>query len=303
MAGYNKTNAVAIPAPQAVDLHKSTYEELRLAKVYTRERQEICLAHGYNSDDDHSDCDEAEGFLHTERQYHDNGQLKYIKTYQSVPPSTDREKGYLPAYERVVEEKHYDPDGVCMLDVHFGLGQPYLSRKHYHNNQRLKSEKLFFVEDERAMTCRKAGHWRTYYENGSIQSEVQYDGNGVRCSFCKRYAPDGQIEWCKDYTKDYINRVENANQGSGNTAHAQFGINEAARTLGFPEGRLPRSAHEVNREYRRQCTLLHPDKSDAPDASFRFEEATRARDLLLRMFESGSGGGDDSTPKASASKS
>jgi len=45
----------------------------------------------------------------------------------------------------------------------------------------------------------------------------------------------------------------------------------------------------VNREYRRQCTLLHPDKSDAPDAALRFEEATRARDLLLRLFEASSG--------------
>eukprot|EP00928_Gymnodinium_smaydae_P075853 TRINITY_DN58877_c0_g1_i1.p1 TRINITY_DN58877_c0_g1~~TRINITY_DN58877_c0_g1_i1.p1 ORF type:complete len:327 (-),score=72.54 TRINITY_DN58877_c0_g1_i1:50-940(-) len=290
-------SAVAIPAPQAIDLHKSTYEELRLCNVYTRQRQEICLAHGYNSEDDNSDGDEEEGYLHTARAYHDNGQLKYVKTYQNIPPKTDPEKGYLAAYERVVEEKHYSPEGVCMLDVHFGLGQPYLSRKHYHHNQRLKSEKLFFVEDERMMTCRKAGHWRTYYENGSIQSEVQYDGNGMRCSFCKRYTPDGSIEWCKDYTKDYIERVDNVNSGTGNVGHAQFGIAEASRTLGFPEGRLPKSAHEVNREYRRQCTLLHPDKSDAPDAAWRFEEATRARDLLLRMFESGGG-----SPKASDSK-
>lgn len=284
MAAEGGAATLAVPGPGAIDLHKSTYAELRLANVYTRARQEICLAGGYNSEDDHSDGDEAEGQLYTERQHHDNGQLKYIRTHQNIPAKSHPVHGYLPAAERVVEEKHYGPDGVCMLDVHFGLGQPYLSRKHYHPNQRLKSEKLFYVEDDRTMKCRKAGHWRTYYEHGSVESEVQYDGNGVRCSFCKRYNHDGTIAWCKDYTKDYQERISGVNSKTG---HVAFGAAEASRILGFPEGRLPKSCHEVNREYRRQCTLLHPDKSDAPDAAMHFEEATRARDLLLRMFEDG----------------
>eukprot|EP00929_Paragymnodinium_shiwhaense_P109736 TRINITY_DN7623_c0_g2_i1.p1 TRINITY_DN7623_c0_g2~~TRINITY_DN7623_c0_g2_i1.p1 ORF type:complete len:339 (+),score=73.15 TRINITY_DN7623_c0_g2_i1:65-1018(+) len=272
----SKAQQLANLRAQPIDLHRSAYEELQVARIYTRNRTEMTLANGYNSEDDDSDEDEIDGKLFTEKHFHDNGQPKFKRTYLRMPA-----RGQLPANERVVEEKHYSPEGVCMLDVHFGLGQPYLSRKHFHHNQRMKSEKLFFVEDERTMKCRKAGWWRTYYEGGNVESEMQYDHNGVRVGFCKRYAEDGTILWCKDYTKDYIERAQEVNSKSGSL---EFSVEEAAKLLGFPQGRLPKSAHEVNREYRRQCALLHPDKSDDPHAADRFVEASRARDLLLSLF-------------------
>jgi antitoxin component YwqK of YwqJK toxin-antitoxin module len=283
-AGRKETTAVAT-FTGVIDLHKSSYEELRLAKVYTRTRQEICLANGFHSDDDDSEGDEDEGRLYTENYHHANGQLRYTKTYQNIAAKTLPSGEYLPPAERLVEEKHFSPEGVCMLEVSFVLGQPYLFRKHYHHNGRPKSEKLFYVEDDRTMKCRKAGTWRTYWDTDSIASEVQYDGNGQRHSFCKRYNRDGTIEWCKDYTKDYQERIHKSTFGETKDRTAITSSEDAAQILGFPAGRLPRSSHEVNREYRRQCNLLHPDKSDAPDAAERFEEATRAKDLLLRMFE------------------
>jgi len=272
---------IAKNAEDTVDLHRSSFEELQVARVYTRNRTEFAtLARGYVSDDDQSDEDEMDGKMSTERQYHDiyNGkrQLKFIKTIQTLAA-----KGSLPGCQRLVEEKHYCPDGVCMLDVHFGLGQPYLSRKHYWPNQTLKTEKLFYVDNERTMDARKSGHWRTYHESGGLESEMQYDQNGVRTGFCKRYNEDGTLKWTKDYSKDYHDRITAVNQRAGGL---EFSINEAARLLGFPEGRLPKTSHEVNREYRRQCALLHPDKSDDPLASERFIEANRARDLLLTLF-------------------
>lgn len=272
-----KSQQLANLAPSAIDLHRSSYEELQVARIYTRQRQDICIAHGYNSEDDASDNDEEDGKLYTQCSHHDNGQKKFQRTFTVLQPKNPWDDGI----ERIVEEKHYSPEGVCMLDVHFGLGQPYLSRKHYHHNQRLKSEKLFFVDDDRTMSCRKSGWWRTYYETGSIESEMQYDHNGVRVGFCKRYGEDGTLLWCKDYTKDYIQRARDVNSKVG---EMEFSVEDASKLLGFPEGRLPKSAHEVNREYRRQCALLHPDKSDDPNAAERFMEASRARDLLLTLF-------------------
>jgi antitoxin component YwqK of YwqJK toxin-antitoxin module len=262
-----------------LDLHGSTYEELSIARVYTRHKQQICLADGYDSGEDQSDEDEEDGKLITERQFHDNGQPKYLKTVQKLAA-----KGSLPACERLVEEKHYNPAGICMLDIHFGLGQPYLSRKHYWGNQSLKSEQLFFVEDERSMVSRKAGHWREYHEKGGVKSEVQYDQNGVRTGFCKRYDENGTLEWVKDYTKEYIERVSEFNSKKGKL---DFTEHDAANLLGFKDGTLPKTAAEINREYRKRCAPLHPDKTSDPDATDKFLQVSRARDLLLKTVEKG----------------
>lgn len=232
-------------ATTALDLHRSSLEDLQLARIYTRHQNQVCLRTGYCSDDDKSDDDEAEGRLFTEKHYHDNGQPKYFRTYQILPA-----KGNLQRAERLVEEKHFDVGGVCCLDIHFALGQPYLSRKHFHWNQRLKSEKLFFVEDDRTMVCRKAGHWREYYEGGQIKSEIVYDANGMRTGFCKRYAEDGTVEWVKDYTKEQGERIAEFNAKRGNLA---FSVEEAAKLLGFPGGRPPEERAEVDRMYRRKC--------------------------------------------------
>jgi antitoxin component YwqK of YwqJK toxin-antitoxin module len=274
--GYEK-GELAVQAPGVLDLHGSTYEELSIARVYTRHKQQLSLLHGYNSEEDVSDEDEEDGSLHTDRTFHDNGQQKYKRTYQKLTA-----RGDLPACERIVEEKHFNPAGVCMLDIHFGLGQPYLSRKHFYENQRLKSEQLFFVEDERTMKARKAGHWRDYYDGGNIKSEMQYDQNGVRCGFCKRYNNDGSLEWVKDYTKDYIERVSEFNSKKG---RLDFTEHDAAALLGFQGGVLPQTAAEVNREYRKHCAPLHPDKTSDPDATEKFIEVSRARDLLLKAVE------------------
>jgi len=212
----------------------------------------------------------------TDRLYHDNGNQKFKRTYQRLPAT-----GSLPEAQRLVEEKHFDVDGVCRLDVHFGLGQPYLSRKHFYWNQRLKSEQLFFVEDERTMKARKAGHWREYYETGSIKCELQYDANGMRCGFCKRYAADGALEWVKDYTKDYMERIDDINSKRG---QLKFSIKEAAKLLGCTDGSIPKDASEVDRLYRKACKPLHPDKCADPDANERFIEVSRAREVLLKHF-------------------
>lgn len=262
--------------PGALDLHRSSCEELQIARIYTRHQTQICLANGYNSGDDNSDEDESEGRLFTERLYHDNGRQKYFRTYQLLPA-----KGDLPAAQRLVEEKHFDIGGVCRVDCHFGLGQPYLSRKHFYENQRLKSEQLFFVEDDRTMKARKTGYWREYYEGGNIKTELQYDANGVRCGFCKRYGPDGSLEWVKDYTKDYIERLGEFNSKRGKIS---LSAAEAASLLGFPEGQLPKDEKEVDRVYRKVCMPLHPDKSPDPDANEKFIEVSRAREVLLKHF-------------------
>jgi|ERR1719264_886917 len=260
----------------ALDIHKSSCEELQISRIYRRKQTQICLANGYDSGDDDSDEDEEEGRLYTERQYHDNGQQKFFRTYQVLPATGD-----LPAAQRMVEEKHFGVDGVCRVDVHFGLGQPYLSRKHFYENQRLKSEQLFFVEDERTMQARKTGHWRDYYEGGNIKMELQYDGNGLRCGFCKRYGPDGSLEWVKDYTKDYMERIGEFNAKRGKIT---LSAEEAARLLGFADGQMPKDASEVDRVYRKVCMPLHPDKSPDPDANEKFIEVSRAREVLLRYF-------------------
>jgi len=130
---------VAPGASEVLDLHGSGLEELQLACVYCRQQSAISSAHGYISDDDGSGCDEEEGFLTTERLYHDNGNPKYKRTYQRLSA-----KGLLPQAQRLVEEKHFDVGGMCQEHVRFGLGQPYLSRKRFYQNQRLKSEQLFF---------------------------------------------------------------------------------------------------------------------------------------------------------------
>jgi antitoxin component YwqK of YwqJK toxin-antitoxin module len=259
----------------ALDLHKSSCAELQIARIYTRKQTEICLADGYNSEEDFSDSDEEEGRLFTERLYHDNGTQKYFRTWQQLPG-----RGGGPPIQRLIEEKHFGVDGVCRLDIHFGLGQPYLSRKHFYENQRLKSEQLFFVEDERTMKSRKAGHWREYYPGGNVKSEMQYDGNGIRTGFCKRYGEDGTVLWVKDYTKDYQARIEDFNARKGLVDLSS--LDEAAQLLGFKAGEMPKDSTEVDRMYRKRCLPLHPDKTPDPDAAERFIEVSRAREVLLK---------------------
>mmetsp|Transcript_41549 Transcript_41549/g.79572 ORF Transcript_41549/g.79572 Transcript_41549/m.79572 type:complete len:280 (-) Transcript_41549:65-904(-) len=270
----NGADALSKLPSGALDLHRSSCEELQIARIYQRHQTQLSLANGYNSSDDDSDPDEEEGQLFTERHYHDNGRQKYFKTYQLLPA-----KGDQPEAQRLIEEKHFDIDGVCRVDCHFGLGQPYLSRKHFHENQRLKSEQLFFVEDERTMQARKTGWWREYYLDGNIKSEMQYDANGIRCGFCKRYGPDGTIEWVKDYTKDYNERIGEFNAKLGKVA---LSVSQAAKLLGYSDGCLPKDAAEVDRVYRKVCMPLHPDKSPDPDANERFIEVSRAREELLK---------------------
>jgi hypothetical protein len=126
---------------EKLDLQASSLEELQLARVVVRKPQTLALV-GYSSDNDASDGDEEDGRLVTEREYHDNGVQRHFRTYQNtVSPSGKH-------YQRVVEDKHFDTDGVCRLDVHFAIGSPYLSRKHYYPCQTLKSESLFWVDDE-----------------------------------------------------------------------------------------------------------------------------------------------------------
>jgi len=213
----------------------------------------------------------------SEKHFHDNGNAKYFRTFQRLKATATK-----PACERVVEEKHFDVGGVCRMDVHFAIGQPYLSRKHFYENQRLKSEKLFFVEDERTMHARKAGHWREYYEGGNTKSEVVYDVNGLRCGFCKRYAEDGAQEWVKDYTKDYCDRIMEFNSKRGKLA---LDVVEAAKLLGLEAGKLPQDKAEVDRLYRRMCAPLHPDKTPDPEAHEKFMEVSRAREVLIKHLE------------------
>jgi antitoxin component YwqK of YwqJK toxin-antitoxin module len=268
--------AVAKISQGALDLHRSSCEELQIARIYTRKQTQICLATGYNSGDDDSDADEEDGRLITERSYHDNGNQRHFKTYQMLPAI-----GRQPAVERIIEEKHFDVGGVCRVDYHFGLGQPYLSRKHFYENQRLKSEQLFFVEDERTMKARKVGHWREYYEGGNIKTERQYDANGIRCGFCKHYADDGTLEWVKDYTKEYIERLAEFNSKTGKL---DYSVEEAAQLLGFKAGEMPTEAAAVDRVYRKRCMPLHPDKCPDPDANEKFIEVSRAREVLLKYL-------------------
>ncbi|KAJ8900806.1 hypothetical protein NDN08_000105 [Rhodosorus marinus] len=114
---------------EALDLQASNLEDLQLAGVVTRKACAIVLR-DYNSDEDDSDEDEEDGRLISEKYYHDNGNPKFYKTFQKLYSRGE-------PWDRVVEEKHFDVDGVCRMDVHFALGQPYLYRKHYYPNQRL----------------------------------------------------------------------------------------------------------------------------------------------------------------------
>eukprot|EP00434_Breviolum_minutum_P010137 symbB.v1.2.008945.t1/scaffold563.1/size187063/22 len=280
LKGYNDgKEQLAVPGANGLlDLHRSSLEELQLARIYTRHRTDVMLSQGYNSEEDDSDGDESDGRLYTERQYHDNGNPKYFRTYIRLPPTVTQR-----SCERVIEEKHFDVGGVCRLDVHFALGQPFLSRKHFYENQRLKSEKLFFVEDERTMRARKAGHWREYFEGGQIKSEIQYDEHGMRNGFCKRYSEDGAQQWVKDYTKEYGERIAEFNAKRGKLS---LNAEEAAAMLGFREGYVPKDRREVDSLYRKKCAPLHPDKSPDPDAHERFLEVSRAREVLLKWLES-----------------
>ncbi|KAI0566711.1 Heat shock protein tDnaJ [Gracilaria domingensis] len=255
-----------------LDLDSTPLEELQLARVVTRKQQQITFVN-YSSDQDDSDSDEEDGRLITQREYHDNGQPRVFKTLQRL-----MDHNGMP-YERIIEEKHFDIGGVCRVDVHFAIGQPYLYRKHYWPNQRLKSESVFWVDDEVTMSCKKWGHWRTYYESGNIKTELQYR-DGVRYGFCKRYAPDGAIEWVKDYTKQYLERIEHFNEKKGKVA---FTIMDACNVLGFDS--LPSSMREVNSQYRTKCAPVHPDKTPDPDATEEFINISRARDVLKDYFE------------------
>lgn len=255
-----------------LDLDTTPFEELQLARVYTRKQQQITFVN-YSSDQDDSDSDEEDGRLITQKEYHDNGMQRYFRTYQNLFDA----KGM--PYQRIIEEKHFDTDGVCRVDVHFAVGQPYLYRKHFWPNQRLKSESVFWVEDDITMHCKKWGHWRTYYDTGNVMTEMQYR-DGVRFGFCKRYGPDGTIEWVKDYTKQYMERVEDFNEKKGKVA---FTIMDACDVLGFQA--IPPSMKEVNSQYRTKCAPVHPDKTPDPDATELFINISRARDILKDYFE------------------
>lgn len=269
--GANGT-AVVEARLEKLQLESASLEELQLARVVTRKAQPLCLVN-YSSDNDDSDPDEEDGRLITERETHENGVQRHFRTYQNCVGRTGR------PYQRVVEDKHFDTDGVCRLDVHYAIGSPYLSRKHYYPNQTLKSESLFWVDDEETMEMHKVGHWRTYYEGGNIKTELQYK-DGVRYGFCKRYAHDGAIEWVKDYTKDYLARVDEFNEKKGNVA---LTILESCHILGMDE--LPPSMKEVNSTYRQKCAPVHPDKTPDPDAVEEFLKLSRARDTIKVYFE------------------
>lgn len=257
---------------EKLDLSKSSVTELQLARVVTRRAQAVVFQ-GYNSDDDDSESDEEDGRLETVYEHHENGQIRYSRTFQRCRDASGR------AYERLVEEKHMDPSGVVRVDNHFALGQPYLYRKHYWENQRLKSESVFWVEDEVTMSCRKTGHWRTYYDTGAVKSEIQYR-EGVRFGFCKRYAPDGAIAWVKDYTREYQQRIEAFNERKGSV---DFNLAEACSVLGLDA--VPASMKEVNSQYRTVCAPVHPDKTPDPTATEKFIRISRARDVLKDHFE------------------
>lgn len=257
---------------EKLDLESSGFEELQLARVYTRKQQQITFVN-YSSDQDESDSDEDDGRLITQKEYHDNGMQRYFKTYQNCYDSEGM------PYQRMIEEKHFDIDGVCRVDVHFAIGQPYLYRKHFFPNQRLKSESVFWVDDEVTMSCKKWGHWRTYYDTGNVKTEMQYR-DGIRYGFCKRYGPDGTIEWVKDYTKLYMERIEEFNEKKGKVA---FTIMEACKVLGLDS--IPASMKEVNSQYRTKCAPVHPDKTPDPDATEIFIKISRARDVLKDYFE------------------
>lgn len=255
-----------------LDINTTSTEELQLAEVYTRKRQQLSFA-DYTSDNDDSDADSVDGALENERHYHENGQPRHFRTYQLVYDANG-----LPC-QRVIEEKHFHIDGVCRVDVHFALSQPYLYRKHYWPNQCLKSESVFWVEDEATMKCHKTGHWRTYFESGNVESEMQYR-DGLRTGFCKRYSADGTVTWVKDYTKQYMDRIESFNQRKGTLS---LSLREAYDLLGFDK--MPMSMKEVNSHYRSRCAPVHPDKTPDPDATEQFIHLSRARDVLLQHFE------------------
>ena len=257
---------------EKLDLDTSPLEDLQLARVVTRKPQQLVFK-GYSSDNDQSDSDEEDGRLMTKRKFHANGNPMLFRTFQI---RYDRNGA---AYERLVEEKHYDVDGVCRVDVHFAIGQPYLYRKHYYQNQRLKSENVFWVDDEVKMTCKKYGWWRQYYENGNVKSEIQYK-DGVRFGFAKRYEEDGTTTWVKDYTRDYLERIEKFNEKKG---QVRFDLSGACDILGL-DG-LPDSMKEVNKRYRVKCAPVHPDKTPDPDATEQFIKISRARDVLKTYFE------------------
>lgn len=257
---------------EKLDLYASSVPELQLAKVVTRRAQAMVYA-GYSSDQDNSDEDEGDGALQTVVKRHSNGAPMHSRTFQVLVDARGR------SFERMVEEKHFDPDGVVRVDVHFALGQPYLYRKHYWANQRLRSESVFWVSDETKMTCVKTGHWRTYYEQGGVQSELQYR-DGVRIGFCKRYAPDGAITWVKDYSKEYQQRIENFNKAKG---QVDFSLADACSVLGLDS--FPESMREVNSNYRAKCAPVHPDKTPDPEATEEFIRISRARDVLKDHFE------------------
>lgn len=257
---------------EKLDLHSSTVSDLQLARVVTRRAQALTYL-GYNSDDDDSDEDESDGRLQHVFDYHDNGQLRHSKTFWPTKDANGNK------YDRLVEEKHYDPDGVVRVDNHYAIGQPYLYRKHYWPTQQLKSESVFWVEDEVTMTCKKTGHWRTYFDTGQVKSEIQYR-DGVRFGFCKRYNRNGAIEWVKDYTREYQQKIENFNEKKG---QVDFSLGEAVKVLGL--GSVPASMREVNSHYRAKCAPVHPDKTPDPDATEQFIRISRARDVLKDYFE------------------
>lgn len=129
------------------------------------------------------------------------------------------------------------------------------------------------------MTMHKVGHWRTYYEEGNIKSELEYK-DGVRIGFCKRYARDGAIEWVKDYTKDYAARIDEFNERKGNLS---LSVMDACKALGF-DG-LPSSKREVDSNFRATCAPFHPDRTSDPNATEEFLRLSRARDTLRAYFE------------------
>merc|ERR1711879_1015478 len=108
-----------------------------------------------------------------------------------------------------------------------------------------------------------------------------YDANGVRSGVCKRYGLDGSLEWVMDYTKEHIERINEFNAKKG---RIDLSVGEAARLLGFPKGYAPSTPTEVNKQYRKVCAPLHPDKTPDPEATECFIEVSRARDTLLKIL-------------------
>eukprot|EP00187_Rhodella_violacea_P016110 CAMPEP_0184728348 /NCGR_PEP_ID=MMETSP0314-20130426/39857_1 /TAXON_ID=38298 /ORGANISM="Rhodella maculata, Strain CCMP 736" /LENGTH=88 /DNA_ID=CAMNT_0027194175 /DNA_START=105 /DNA_END=367 /DNA_ORIENTATION=+ len=70
---------------QKIDLMTSTLEDLQIARIITRHKQEIQLRPGsasnYLSDQEDSEPEEEDGYMKMEKYWHENGALKYCRTF------------------------------------------------------------------------------------------------------------------------------------------------------------------------------------------------------------------------------